>query len=423
MKRIMRIVSCLLALTLLCGTAAFALQSGADLPVSAEQAELKWTYRAGTDYKNAPTIPAYYDGKVYFMHADKLSCIDADNGKLLSECTLSGRNQYTQVPVLCTDKYVYCPMDGGKVQAVLRADMKADWVYTDPLGGQGLTPIVTDGTRLYTGFWNDEEADANFVCLDAQTGDRLWSVKRFGGYYRASCALSGGKVLLCGDDGSAKTGTGDLLCVDALSGEVLDTLSGIAGDFRAGFGSDGSNFYFATKAGILYKVSLSGDKLTLEKQLKLHGDCTTTPILYGGKAYVTAMSGRYKGEVLVLNASTLAIEKTVELRAYPQGEALLCTAEPLRLYTTYNSPPGGVQVVDLTAGTAADLFEPGEGMQNYSTSSVQVTSDGTLLFKNDSGVIIAVGKKAEKPLTLWQRFVLRIRQFFEKLFSVFKVGR
>ena len=421
MKRMLRSVSILLVLVFLCAPLAFALQSGAELPLNAEQAELKWSYRAGTDYKNAPTIPAYFDGKVYFMHGSTLSCIDAADGKLIAECTLSGRNQYTQVAVLCTDKYVFCPMDGGKVQAVSRSTMTADWLYTDPLGGQGLTPILTDGQRLYTGFWNDEEEDANFVCLDAQTGACLWSVTRYGGYYRSSCAIAGDKILLCGDDGSAREGTGSLLLVDAVSGEILDTLDGVSGDFRAAFGTDGSSYYFATKAGVLYKVTLSGSKLTLAGQLKLHGACTTTPIVYGGKAYVTAQSGRFKGEVLVLNAATLSIEKKIELRAYPQGDALLCTAHPLRLYTTYNSPPGGLQVVDLENYTAEDLFEPEEGLRNYCTSSVQITNDGTMLYKNDTGTIFAVGKKAEKPLTLWQRFVQRIRDFFQKLFSFFKV--
>ncbi len=423
MKRRMRILCWILAIVCLGNVCAAAEVYDGALPANADEAQLIWTYRAGTDYKNAPTIPVYFDGKVYFMHDRTLTCVDASDGKLVAECALSGRNQYTQVPVLCTDTMVYCPMDGGKVQAVSRRDMRAAWMFTDPLGGQGLSQIVTDGERLYTGFWNDDEETADYVCLDARTGDCLWTIPRTGGYYRTFCAVTSGRVILGGEDGSAKMGTGNLLCVDKRTGEVLDALGGISGDLRSGIAADGNSFYFATKGAMLYKVTLTDDKLTLAGRLPLHGDCTATPIVYGGKVYVSAMSGRFRGEVLVADAQTLAVEKTVPIRQYPQGDALLCTAQSMRLYTTYNSAPGGLVVVDLQTGTSADLFEPDEGMRNYCTSSVQATPDGMLLYKNDSGTIFAVGKKPEKPLTFWQRLVKRVRDFFQKFFSFFKGTR
>lgn len=396
MKRSASVLMCILLLVGLLCTPCAALVTQAEPPLTAEDAALLWKYVPGTGYRDAPSVPAYFDGKVYVMHHKTIDCLNAATGEAEKSGVLAAAPSYAIVPVLCTDDSVFCPLGGGNVQAFDRGTLASRWIYTDPLGGQALTAVVTDGTRVFTGFWNEETEDANFVCLDAATGECLWRVTRRGGFYFASCALAGDCVLLGGDNGSGGDGEGQLLLLDKETGETLGSLP-FAGDNRSAIVAHDGAYYFTTKAGMLYKIRLQDGTLTLDKSVNLPGASTSAPVGFGGSLYLGVQQGR-AGAVLTLDADTLQITKTVSVPGYPQAEMLLVDSASPRLILTCNTPPGALYTVDPAAGTCETLYTPENGSQNYCISPVHVTPDGTLLYKNDSGTVFAVGKKPAEPV-------------------------
>ena len=357
------------------------------------------------------------------MHHKSLDCLNAATGAVERSGSMTAAPSYAIVPVACTDDAVYCPLGGGIVQAFSRADLTSRWIYTDPLGGQALSPVTVDGNLLFTGFWNEENEDAAFVCLDANTGACLWRVVRTGGFYCTSCRIEGAYVLLGGDDGSVQTGTGELLCLDKATGKTLDSLA-FSGDHRSGILSYAGAYYFATKAGVLYQFRMHAGELTLIHTAALPGAVTATPIGYGGNVYLGVQQGR-AGAVLVLDAHSLQRVRLVSVQGYPQGEMLLVDADAPRLVLTCNTPPGGLTVVDPESGTAQALYTPETGAQGYCISPVSCTPDGTLLYKNDSGTVFAVGHKPQTPQkrTFIQRLLDRIRAFWKKVISLFTGGK
>ena len=388
------LLSVLLLLGLLCAPC-MALVTQTDPPRTADEATLLWKYVPGTGYRDAPSVPVFFDGKVYVMHHKTLDCLSADTGEVEKSGGMVAAPSYAIVPVLCTDDAVYCPLGDGTVQAFARDTLTSRWIYTDPLGGQALTDVVTDGTHVFTGFWNEEAEDANFVCLDAATGECLWRVTRKGGYYFAPCLVVGDRVLLGGDNGTGGDGEGLLLCLDKATGETLDSLT-FSGDNRSAIAAYNGAFYFTTKAGMLYKVRLQNDKLTLDKAANLPGAATSAPVACGGKLYLGVQKGR-AGAVLTLDADTLRTLQTVTVPGYPQAEMLLVDGASPRLVLTCNTPPGALYTVDLRTGRTDVLYMPEQDAQNYCLSPVRVMPDGTLLYKNDSGAVFAVGRRRYTP--------------------------
>jgi outer membrane protein assembly factor BamB len=394
MKRPVSVLICVLVLIGMLFAPCSALVTTAAPPLKADDAQLLWKYVPGTDYLDAPSVPVYFEDKVYVMHHKSIDCLNASTGNVEKTGVMTASPSYAIVPVLCTDDMVYCPLGDGTVQAFARDTLISRWVYTDPLGGQALTDIVTDGTHVFTGFWNDEAEDAAFVCLDAATGTCLWRVTRRGGFYFAPCLVVGDTVLLGGDNGTGGDGDGQLLCLDKATGETLDALT-FSGDNRSAIVAYADACYFTTKAGKLYKVRLQDGKLTLDKTVDLPGASTAAPIGYGGKLYLGVQKGS-AGAVLTLDADTLQTLQTVPVAGYPQAEMLLVDGASPRLILTCNTPPGALYTLDPAAGSVEVLYTPEKGSRNYCISSVQVMPDGTLLYKNDSGAVFAVGKKQKE---------------------------
>lgn len=396
MKRPASVLLCILLLVgMLCAPCS-ALVTQSEPPLTAQDAALLWKYVPGTGYRNAPSVPVFFADKVYVMHHKKLDCLNAATGAVEITGTMSKEPSYAIVSVLCTDDTVYCPLGGGTVEAFARDTLESRWIYTDPLGGQGLSEIVTDGTHVFTGFWNDEAINADFVCLDAATGECLWSVTRKGGFCFATCLVVGDRVLLGGDNGTSGDGDGQLLLLDKATGETLDSLT-FSGDNRSAIVAIDGAYYFTTKAGMLYKVRLQNDKLTLDASVNLPGASTSAPVGYGGKLYLGVQKGT-AGAVLTLDANTLRTLQTATVAGYPQAEMLLVAGTSPRLILTCNTPPGALYTVDPVTGRADVLYMPEAGSQNYCISPVNVMPDGTLLYKNDSGAVFAVGKRQAEPV-------------------------
>lgn len=407
-------------------------------PVGEDDSELKWAQRFGTSYLDAPSSVTVAGDYLMIMSKNSLLKIDRSTGETVAAATMADNPGFTYVPVCYCNGVAYCPLDNATVQAFDVKTMKSLWVYHDSLGGQSLTPIVVENGKLYTGFWNDEDKNANFVCLDVKDENAKndieekspeWTFKSLGGFYRTECKIIGDYLYVGSDDGTVYSDrSSKVYSLNKSTGEQIDSLDTV-GDIRSGISESSGNLFFVSKAGYLYSVGVSSNgtfnKSTLKK-LALGGSSTSTPLIYGGKVYVGVQGSKISsGYVKVVDEKTLTVIYSAEAKGYPQSNFLLSNAYEnetgkVYIYFTYNAPPGGMcALVDSAGQTQARLFDvciPDSSQSGYCISPVVASEDGTLYFKNDSGYIFAIEKKQQQQPENKSFF----RRVIEWIVSVFR---
>lgn len=323
---------------------------------------------------------------------------------------------------------IICALSGGKVQAFDAKTLESLWVYTDPKGGQDQVPVIYSDGYVYTGFWNGETQQANFVCLSVTDEDptktdeaktATWFHTQPGGFYWAGAVVVGDAVIIGTDDGeSGSTGTSYLYSFDKYTGEVISMLelTGV-GDQRStvAYDAETSRVYFTTKGGYLCRANVNAatGELSGLKMVNNQAQSTSTPIVYKGKVYYGTGSGisstGSSGNLVVADAETLEMLYAVGLKGYPQCSMLLSTGYEastgyIYLYSTYNNNPGGISMIkiDPTKDTAdgAELIElyDAAGFNEYCICSIICGPDGTLYYKNDSRNILAISSPAENAV-------------------------
>ncbi len=395
--------------------------TNAPTPIVKDKVNLKWKAKLGTGWAASPSIQIIVDDALVTIVGTTIYKLDLQTGEVLAKGTLVDSTSYGYTPMTYADGMIFCPLSGGKIQAVDAKTLKSLWVYTDPLGGQALSPIAYSDGCIYTGFWNSETKDANFVCIDVYEDDpsemteaksAVWTHKQPGGFYWAGSLVVGDAVIVGTDDGaSGSNGDSHLYSFNKKTGAVISdlVLTG-AGDQRSTISYDetGEKIYFTTKGGFLCSAKL--DKNTgVVSELKTHDNkaqSTSTPVVYKGKVYYGAGSGisstGSSGNIVVADADTLEILYAVGLKGYPQCSVLLSTAYEestgyIYIYSTYNNKPGGISMIKTKADNdkaeGAELIEifDAKGFENYCITSLICGTDGTIYYKNDSGNIFAVG--------------------------------
>lgn len=403
LKKLSALFLCFLIFALSAVSASAAV-TDAETPVSPEEAKLIWSLKLGSSYRDAPSVPVVYGGYVFSMSRNKLYKISTQSGEIMQSAEMSSEPSFSYTPVSVADNKIFCPLEGGVVQAFGFETMQSLWAFTDTLGGQALSPIVYDDGCVYTGFWDDEELDANFVCIDAENGELKWSYTLKGGFYWAECAVVGDYLVVGGDNGSAEAEEyAALHCFNKKTGELIDSAQ-IIGDQRSGVALYEDSLYFVTKAGYLYKAELNENGCFASvKNAKLSGASTSTPVLHNGRIYVGVQSQGFSGNISVLDSESLNLVYEMPMNGYPQSEVLVSTAyDDVYVYSTYNAGPGGITVItDGAAPVSQELFTPEDGSRSYCISPISADENGTLFYKNDSGTIFAVGKsepQSEKTL-------------------------
>lgn len=394
-KRIIKTVCIFLSLISFLSVTAFAGVTYKSLPTSAEETQLLWSAKLGTSYRNAPSVPAVCGSDIVVMSGRELIKLDAATGEIVKKAQMCSEPSFGYTPVLYADGKLFCPLEGGVVQAFDAETLTPLWSFTSSSGGQALTPITYSAGKVYTGFWNDEEVNADFVCLNADNGILCWSKTRKGGFYWSEAYVSENYIVVSGDNGSSNDGAAAaVVCYDKSSGKELDKIN-VAGDVRSGIVFDAGSLYLVTKAGYIYKTSLLSDgSFGSVISKKLTGASTSTPAVYGGNVYVGVQSTGFSGTLTVLDAQSLETVRTVPMKGYPQSEVLVSPTENgVNVYSTYNAAPGGIAIIENILGDEAraeDLFVPADGAQGYCISTICVTDDGTMVYKNDSGNVFAV---------------------------------
>ncbi|MGI6118086.1 MAG: PQQ-binding-like beta-propeller repeat protein [Bilifractor sp.] len=391
----------------------------APLPTDPKTTGLLWNHKFGSGWEESPSVPILVDDSLVVMAGRKIYRLDLKNGQPIVSGTMAGAPDWGNTPPTYGDGKIFCPIEGGRVQAFDARTLKSLWIYSDPLGGQSLTPITYSDGYLYTGFWQGEQNDGAFVAIPVSDEDpsrtdepknALWRYVQKGGFYWSCPVVCGDAVIVGTDDGvTGSTGTGHLLSFRKQTGELLSDL-GVPGDQRSGIAYDeeSGRVYFTTKSGWLCSASVDSSAGTLSdlKKNKCGEMSTSTPVVYKGRVYLGVgdelTSSGSRGRIVVADASDLRVIYQKDLRGYPQGSFLLTTAYEeetgyLYIYSTYNASPGGISVLktkaDATGNGDAEVFElyNAAGFEQYCTASLICGEDGTIYYKNDSGNILAVG--------------------------------
>ena len=424
-------------------------------PTQRDDAALSWASKIGDGYdKEAVSCPILitqdgYDYLIVYSGA-KIYKVDAITGQTVVAGTMQDASAYAINSPTYGDGMIFVGLSDGRVQAFDADTLESLWVYADPLEGQPNCPIVYHNGYVYTGFWNGEEKNANFVCLSAPDEDPndtdeeklpTWTYTTKGGYYWAGAYVCDNYLLVTTDDGADgySSQTGKLLCLNPTTGERLDEINNLHGDARSSIAEENGVYYFTSKGGYFYQATVtateSGYELAVRELALENGTTgvpmsTSTPVVYKGRAYVgvsgssqfTAYSGH---NITVIDLTSMNIAYRVETKGYPQTSGLLTTAYEnvdgyryTYVYFIDNFTPGVLRVlkdkpgqtepvltekevyvedgVDKEKMTAPILFEPAGKQAAYAICSPIADRYGTLYFKNDSGYLMALTSAVTK---------------------------
>ena len=415
----------------------------APIPNYAEAGTLYWAKKLGDGIDSgAVGNPILVDGKVVTYAGSTLYKIDPVSGETLDSGAMVGTSSFAITPPAYHEGMIFVALAGGTVQAFDADTLESLWVYRDPLGGQPNCPITVYDGRLYTGFWNQERAKANFVCLTvtdedpSQTHEQkvgAWYVTHVGGFYWAGACVRNGYVLVGSDDGDFDyvEPTANLYLLDAYTGKVADVWKGLLGDVRSTVMYDETTdaYYVTSKGGKFYGVRVKNGSLVDRWGVELTNGkggvpmSTSTPVVYNGRAYI-GVSGvgqfaQYGGHnISVIDLESQRIAYRVDTHGYPQTSGLLTTAYEketgyVYVYFFDNMTPGKLRVLrdkpgqtradyltqEGTNSTAYALFTPAGVQAEYAICSPVADEYGTVYFKNDSGHLMAFGS-AVKSLTV-----------------------
>ena len=411
------------------------------IPIAAEEGTLYWASKLGEGYDaDAVGSPILVGDDIITYAGNRIFRIDAITGEIMATGYMDHKSSFSITPPTYADGMVFVALSNGCVQAFNAATLEALWIYNDPLGGQPNCPLIVKNGYLYTGFWNSETGDANFVCLTITDEDPSqsneskcvsWYQTAKGGYYWAGAYVGDGFVLIGTDDGTnlCNSNTSSLLLLDAKTGKLMDRKDNLNGDIRSTIVYDSATdaYYFTSKGGTFYSVQVSeGQSLTNLWPVALQNGAgsipmsTCSPVVYNGRAYVgvsgASQFGAYSGHnITVLDLGTKRIAYSVPTQGYPQTSGLLTTAYEAEsgyvfVYFFDNMTPGKLRVLrDRPGMTTADyvttepygttayaLFTPTGDQAQYAICSPIVDEYGTIYFKNDSAHLMAFGSAIER---------------------------
>ena len=419
-------------------------------PVSAEDGMLYWakkigSFSTGTDGNgsggSAVSSPILVNGALIVYAGNKLYRINKDTGETIQTGTMAGESSFSINSATYADGMLFVALSDGRVQAFNAETLDSLWIYTDPLGGQSNCPVTVCDGYVYTGFWNGETGDANYVCLSVTDEDpdkpleaktATWRYTKAGGFYWAGAYVSKDFMLLGTDDGEQgyTNGYGSILLMDPKTGRVLDRTDKPRGDVRSSICYADGAYYATSKGGDFIRITLSADKrsiaqvdmLALENGVGGTAMSTSTPVVYKGRAYVgvsgSAQFNSYCGHnITVIDLSgKMSIAYRVETRGYPQTSGLLTTAyekngnDYVYVYFFDNYTPGTMRMLRDAKGqttpslitveeekdTAYAIFTPNGAQAQYAICSPIVDENGTIYFKNDSCFLMAYGSTITK---------------------------
>ena len=414
------------------------------IPNAAEEGTLYWANKLGSGIdSDAVGSPILVDGDLITYAGDKIYRVDTVSGLVKRTGTMDHKSSFSITPPTYAEGMVFVALSNGTVQAFNADTLESLWIYADPLGGQPNSPLTVHNGYLYTGFWNSETNNANFVCLSITDEDPAqskeskcasWYHTAAGGYYWAGAYACDDYVLVGTDDGTTGCDeqTSDLLAFDPVTGKILDVWADLDGDIRSTVVYDSATdaYYFTSKGGSFYSVRMEetedGWQFAGKWQVELNNGSeatpmsTSSPAVYNGRAYVgvsgSSQFGAYSGHnITVIDLKQKSIAYSVQTQGYPQTSGLITTAYEeesgyVYVYFFDNMTPGKIRVLRDKPGqktadyttqegqykTAYAIFTPVGDHAQYAICSPIVDAYGTVYYKNDSAHLMAFGSAIKK---------------------------
>ena len=422
-------------------------------PITAEDTVLVWANKLGEGYSgNAMGCPIIVGGCLYTYSGTTIMKVDKETGLVLKTGTMAGFSSFSINSATYAEGMIFIGLSNGRVQAFNAETLESLWVYQDALGGQPNCPIAYADGYIYTGFWNSETKQANFVCLSVTDEDATktneaklptWTYTH-NGFYWAGAYVNSDFVLVTTDDGEGgyTTGYGSILSLNPKTGKLMDSLQATnVGDLRSSvcYDEETEAYYFTSKGGDLYQVKVNADGTFTKGSLRrLHLNngadsasappmSTSTPVIANGRAYIgvsgTSQFTAYSGHnITVVDLSTFSIAYSVPTMGYPQTSGLLTTAYQDKdgynyVYFIDNFTPGKLRVIrdkpgmtevdhdyttmetyskdgeEHTIETAYVLFTPNGAQAQYAICSPIVDEEGNIYFKNDSAQLMRLSSR------------------------------
>ena len=369
------------------------------------KAELLWE-----SFSNAPDswgsvyagTPILVNNHIYAVRNHKIEMLDAKTGKVKASTKLHSQVGYYS-NIIYGGGMIFVPLGNGDVQCFNATTLKSMYLIENPasLGSYwGVYGAMHyDNGKLYVGYSNqgDYGGYAVYDTLDPNIDDEyevvkpLWITGEKDQSYYGSGAVTIKDMVVIGGDG------GIVSVRNAKSGEELSKLQ-LSGKIRCSLVYADGYIWTTTQNKKIYKLLLSeSGKITVVEEADLPNNSNASPVVTGGKVYVTGgVWGAGFFAVYDMNLTLLAQEKGEN----PFNTPTVSTAyDNVCVYFTENGPEGSLYMAEVTANnkiTLTKIYTPEH--QQYSMSKVIIGSDGTIYYANDSGYLFAIrGKSDEAP--------------------------
>lgn len=379
-----------------------------DSKAPTNKTELLWE-----SFSNAPDswgsvyagTPILVNNHIYAVRNHKIEMLDAKTGKVKASTKLHSQIGYYS-NIIYGGGMIFVPLGNGDVQCFNAATLKSMYLIENPasLGNSwGVYGAMHyDNGKLYIGYSNqgDYGGYAVYDTLDPNTDDEyevvepLWMTGEEDQSYYGSGAVTIKDMVVIGGDG------GIVSVRNAKTGEELSKLQ-LSGKIRCPLVYADGYIWTTTQGKKIYKLLLSeSGKITVAEEADLPNISNASPVVTGGKVYITGgVWGAGFLAVYDMNLTLLAQEKGEN----PFNTPTVTTAyDNVFVYFTENGPEGSLYMAEVTANnkiTLTKIYTPEH--PQYSMSKVIIGSDGIIYYTNDSGYLFAIrgefGEVPEKP--------------------------
>lgn len=376
-----------------------------DSKAPTNKTELLWE-----SFSNAPDswgsvyagTPILVNNHIYAVRNHKIEMLDAKAGEVKASTKLYSQIGYYS-NIIYGGGMIFVPLGNGDVQCFNATTLKSMYLIENPasLGSYwGVYGAMHyDNGKLYVGYSNqgDYGGYAVYDTLDPNIDDEyevvkpLWITGEKDQSYYGSGAVTIKDMVVIGGDG------GIVSVRNAKTGEELSKCQ-LSGKIRCSLVYADGYIWTTTQNKKIYKLLLSENgKITVAEEADLPNNSNASPVVTGGKVYVTGgVWGAGFFAVYDMNLTLLAQEKGEN----PFNTPTVSTAyDNVCVYFTENGPEGSLYMAEVTANnkiTLTKIYTPEH--QQYSMSKVIIGSDGTIYYANDSGYLFAIrGKSDEAP--------------------------
>lgn len=393
-----------------------------DIKTPIKNGELLWqSSNKGNAFFGSPGYPIVVDDKLYVARNSELQVLDAKTGNVINSVKLAEASFSLYSYITYGEGKIFVPLNDGSVQCFNAKTLESLFVTQIPgKGMQGLSAIHYKNGVIYVGYTdggNVGKTKGGVIAYKTEDQNKdnpietvspLWKYEGKNGFYGTGAITVEREgnvyVVVGGDDGK-------MLSFDPLSGELKGELQLQGGIRCAVVEAEGyiwTTSYDSKNAGYLYKLAIDAEgKITTVKERNLPSKSTSSPVVVGGKVYVTGgVEGiiNSKGFFAVYDAD-LKMLNSVETKGQLKTPTVTTAYRDNYVYFAEYVSPGSLYVAKVTENneiTISTLYTPDrEDNQNYSMANVVVGPDGTIYYGNDSGYLFAIrgefGEVPEKP--------------------------